>query len=162
MKAETICEFDEESIPNSEDEVKAFEHQNHLVLPDVLRQILLETNGGYVQEERLKFDEEDKVGVEEIFGISTDDVDWASSIVPLSRWVKYKKGIYENYPTLEAIESLNGDVSRYFVFSGIGAKFHLLNYTGSEQCKGVCYLDLAGDDQTIVRLGEDLSCVLVV
>lgn len=162
MKTETICELEEESVPNSEAEVETFENQNDLVLPDVLRQILLETNGGYVREKNLRFDEDDKVGVEEVFGISTDEVDWASSIVPLGRWVKYKNEIYQNYPTVEAIEQLNGSIARYFVFSGLGSKFHLLDYTDSKVCKRVCYLDLVGGEQMITMLGTDLSCVLAV
>lgn len=163
MEVKTICDFEEESIPNTESEVAGFETQNGLIFPEPLRRILLETNGGYIREENLKVDEKDKdliVGVEEVFGLSTDEVDWASSIIPLERWVKYKNEIYESYPTVKAIEALNGDISRYFVFSASGSKFHLLDYTDSENCKRICYLDLVGGDQVIITLGDNMSCVL--
>ena len=165
MTPQTICEFEEESVPVSETEIELFESKNDLRLPEALRQILIETNGGYVREERLLFDDDDDeviTGVEEVFGISSDDVDWSSSIVPLERWVKFKRELYPSFPSVELLEELNGSISRYFVMSGDGVVFYLLDYTGSKECKRICYLDLVGGDQIIVSLGDDISCVVAV
>lgn len=163
MSVITICDIEEDTSPTPESEIEAFEKENQLILPDLLRQILLETNGGYLREENLKFDETEKdllVDVEEIFGIYEDDLDWASAIVPLTRWISHKNDIYESYPTVADLEKLNGSLSRYFVFSAIGSKFHLLDYTDTEHCKRIASLDLVAGDQVISTLGDDFSCVL--
>ena len=160
-----VCEPFEKFEPASESEIQAFEQERGIELPPVLRKILLDTNGGYVNKPFLKFasEEPDVVeGIEEVFGISGDPEQWMSTIVPLARWVEYKNDVYSWFPTIEQIEELNGDISRYYVFAGTGVVLYLLDYSGSANLKGVCYLDLVGGDQRFLHLGEDLSCVLSI
>lgn len=161
MIGETICDIDEEVVPKSEAEIDAFQTENDLVLPDLFRQILLETNGGYLRDKYLNSKENNtQADIEELFGIYEDDLDWASSIVPLPRWIEHKHQIYESYPSLEDLEKLNGSLARYFVFSASRSEFYLLDYTDSKHCKRVCHLDLVNGDRTISTLGDDLSCIL--
>ncbi len=166
MNGETnVCEPFEKFEPASESEIQAFEQERGIQLPPVLRKILLDTNGGYVNKPFLKFasEEPDVVeGIEEVFGISGDPEQWMSTIVPLARWVECKNDVYSWFPTIEQIEELNGDISRYYVFAGTGVVLYLLDYSGSANLKGVCYLDLVGGDQRFLHLGEDLSCVLSI
>jgi hypothetical protein len=160
-----VCEPFEGFEPASEPEIQAFEQERGIQLPPVLRKILLDTNGGYVNEPFLKFASEDPdllEGVEEVFGISGDPEQWMSTIVPLAKWVDHKNDVYSWFPTVEQIEELNGDISRYYVFAGTGVVLYLLDYSESENLKRVCYLDLVGGDQRFLPLGEDLSCVLSI
>lgn len=116
-----------------------------------------------IKDEYLKFDDKDPdlmIGIEEIFGTSKDPDQWMSSIVPLPKWVAFKNDGYGAFPTVAELESINGDISRFFVLSGTGIVFYLLDYTSSKTCKGVAYLDLVGGEQRIQTLGEDLSCVI--
>lgn len=165
MALKTICEPDEDLVPASTAEIEAFEGKHSLKLPETLHQILTETNGGYVRDEYLLFEgdgDEVIAGVEELNGVLPDEVDWASSIVPLPRWVAFKNELNPSLPNVEALEKLNGDISRYFVISNRSAVFYLLDYTDSKVCKRICYLDLVGGDQVITHLGDDLSCVIAI
>ncbi|MBK1790257.1 SMI1/KNR4 family protein [Persicirhabdus sediminis] len=148
-----------------EAQLQAFEQSNGILLPPELREILLEGNGGYIKEEFLRCDDEDPdllTGIQEVFGISNDPDHWMCSIVPLPKWVTFKHEIYTSFPTVSELESINGPISRYFVISGDGVVFHLLDYTASESSKAVCYLDLVGGDQKIIRLGDGIASVIQI
>lgn len=158
-----VCEPFEGFSSISETSIQDFEHMHGICLPVALQRIILETNGGVVNEAFLKFDDKEQdllVGIEEVFGISNDPELWMRSIVPLTRWVAFKNQVYSWFPTVEEMEDINDDISRYFVFSGNGVVFYLLDYSNSESLERVCYVDLVGGDQKINVLGEDLSSVL--
>ncbi len=164
MTSQTICEIDEDTDPISSTDIEAFETEHNLSLPDLICRILTETNGGFVREEHLLLEEDGETigGVEQLNGISSEEVDWASSIVPLERWVKFKHSLSPSFPDVAALEQVNGDISRFFVISNSRTVFHLLDYTDSKDCKGFCYLNLAEDDQIIKKLGDDISSIIAL